>query len=298
VLVILAAISVVLTAARRMWALVEVHRACKDLTAVGGLVVLDDARPDAFTTPRPAGRVVVTRGLLRALRPDERRVLLAHETSHLVHRHAWWNLAADLAAAVNPLLRPAARAVATAVERWADEDAARTVGDRHLVAATLVRVAQLRTRFAATLRPAVAVVPAATGGDLAVRVRALLGPPPRHRPLAAAAAIAVVLASTLPAVAVQHTGEALFEHAAQLAAAHPAAAAPPVRRTAPRRLRPARKVITANSNRNPPPPGGATAPPGWGSPVPTTVQSNADLSRRQMYQVLHSGSPALGPDAG
>jgi Zn-dependent protease with chaperone function len=221
VLVSLAAISVVLTGLRRIWALVEVHRACRDLTAVGGLVVLDDARPDAFTTPQPAGRVVVTSGLLRALKSDERRVLLAHEESHLAHRHAWWNLAADLAAAVNPLLRPAARAVATAVERWADEDAARAVGDRRLVAATLVRVAQLQTRFALTPRSAPAATgPAATGGDIAARVRALLAPPPRHRPLAVAIAVAVLVASALPAVVVQHTGEDLFEHAARPAAAH------------------------------------------------------------------------------
>jgi Zn-dependent protease with chaperone function len=220
-LVTLAAVSVVLTGARRVWALVEVHRTCRDLTAVGGLVVLDDARPDAFTTAQPAGRVIVTTGLLRALGPQERRVLLAHETSHLAHRHAWWNLAADLAAAVNPLLRPAARAVATAVERWADEDAARAVGDRRLVAATLVRVAQLQTRFAVTARsPMAAAGPAATGGDVAVRVRALLGPPPRRRPLAAAAVVAVLLASALPAAAVQHTGEALFEHAARPAVIH------------------------------------------------------------------------------
>src|SRR4051812_9080701 len=82
-LVGLAAISVVLTSARRVWALFEVHRSCRDLTVVGGLVVLDDDRPDAFTTPQPAGRIIVTTGLLRTLAPQERRVLLAHETSHL-----------------------------------------------------------------------------------------------------------------------------------------------------------------------------------------------------------------------
>jgi hypothetical protein len=38
--------------------------------------------------------------------------------------------------------------------------------------------------------------------------------------LAAAAVVAVLLASALPAAAVQHTGEALFEHAAQPAVIH------------------------------------------------------------------------------
>ncbi|MFD7158865.1 M56 family metallopeptidase [Kribbella sp. NPDC059898] len=207
-LVLLALVSVLVTGLRQMRALVEVHRACRDLTAVGDLVVLDDERPDAFSTPQPAGRVIVTSGLLRALDPRQRAVLLAHEKSHLVHHHAWWNLAAGLAAAVNPVLRPAARAAATAVERWADEDAARAVGDRRLVATTLVRVAQLQTRFAHPV-PLVA----ATGGDLEARVRALLAPPPRRRPFVIAATIAVFAVGALPAAAVQHTGEALFEHA-------------------------------------------------------------------------------------
>jgi hypothetical protein len=213
-LVGLAALSLLLTSARRVWALLAVHRSCRDLTVIGGLVVLDDDRPDAFTTPQPAGRIIVTTGLLRTLDPPQQRVLLAHETSHLTHHHAWWNLAADLAAAVNPLLRPAARAIETAVERWADEDAARTVGDRRLVAATLVHVAQLQSRFAGST-VAVTAGPAATGGDVVARVRALLAPPPPRRPLIVTALIVGLLVGVLPAAAVQHTGEGLFEHAAQ-----------------------------------------------------------------------------------
>jgi Zn-dependent protease with chaperone function len=213
-LVGLAALSLMLTSARRVWALLAVHRSCRDLTVVGGLVVLDDDRPDAFTTAQPAGRIIVTTGLLRTLTPQQQRVLLAHETSHLTHHHAWWNLAADLAAAVNPLLRPAARAIATAVERWADEDAARTVGDRRLVAATLVHVAQLQSRFAGST-VAVTAGPSATGGDVVARVRALLAPAPPRRPLVVTALIVGLLVGVLPAAAVQHTGEGLFEHAAQ-----------------------------------------------------------------------------------
>jgi beta-lactamase regulating signal transducer with metallopeptidase domain len=203
-----------LTSARRVWAMLAVHRTCRDLTVVGGLVVLDDERPDAFTTAQPAGRVIVTTGLLRTLTPQERRVLLAHESSHLTHHHAWWNLAADLSAAVNPLLRPTARAIATAVERWADEDAARTVGDRRLVAATLVHVAQLQSHSAGST-VAVTAGPAATGGDVVARVRALLAPPPPRRPLVVTAVVAGLLIGVLPAAAVQHAGEGLFEHAAR-----------------------------------------------------------------------------------
>src|SRR5262249_42248568 len=53
---------------------------------------------------------------------------------HLVHRHAWWLLGADLAAAANPLLRPTAAVIGQAVERWADEDAAASIGDRRAAA--------------------------------------------------------------------------------------------------------------------------------------------------------------------
>ncbi|OLB77822.1 MAG: hypothetical protein AUI14_15010 [Actinobacteria bacterium 13_2_20CM_2_71_6] len=76
-----------LVAGRRATRLIQLHRSCRHLRAAGALVVLDDARPDAFTTPQPAGRIVVTTGLLHALTPLEWRVVLAHESSHLLHRH-------------------------------------------------------------------------------------------------------------------------------------------------------------------------------------------------------------------
>ena len=207
VLVALAMISAGLTSISRVRAMVAIHRACRGLVAVDDLVVLADARPQAFTTPEPSGRVVVTQGLLRALNPREREVVLAHEKSHLAHHHAWCNLIAGLAAAVNPVLRPVVRAVATSVERWADEDAARGVGDRRLVAATIVHVAQLQSRSGAER------LPAATGGDIETRVRALLAPPPGRRPLVVAAVAAMFLAGAVPSAVVQHSGETLFEHA-------------------------------------------------------------------------------------
>src|SRR5262249_47324163 len=144
---------------------------------------------DAFTTPHPAGRIVVTTGLLHALTPLERRVVLAHESSHLLHRHAWWLLAADLAAAANPLLRPTARAVGVSIERWADEDGATPVGDRRAAARALARTALLTSTPAAAARLALA----ATTGDVPGRVRALIDAPPRRRP-ARVAVLAALLA--------------------------------------------------------------------------------------------------------
>jgi Zn-dependent protease with chaperone function len=199
--------------AHRCRALIAVHRSCRHLTAPGALVVLDDRRPEAFTTPQPAGRIVVTTGLLRALNGDERRVVLAHETSHLLHRHTWWLLAADLAAAANPLLRPTARAAARCVERWADEDAATTVGDRRMAARALARTALL------TRNPDLAGTLAATGGDVPTRVRALLAPPPPRRPASVAAVAALLLVLSIATIVVQHRGEQLFEHAGRRPAA-------------------------------------------------------------------------------
>jgi beta-lactamase regulating signal transducer with metallopeptidase domain len=149
---------------------------------------------------------------------DERRALLAHERSHLTHRHAWWVLAADLATAVNPLLGPTTRAIRHATERWADEDAATAVRDRRLVARTVAHAALLQRRGHRHRSPA----PAATGGEIPRRVAAMLAPKPRSRPLTLAAL--GILAATVfaAAAAVGHTSEALFEHAGISASYQPA----------------------------------------------------------------------------
>lgn len=170
----------------------------------GAVRVLDTTDIDAFTLP--SGTVLVTTGLLDALTPAERRIVVAHERSHRRHRHVWWRLAVDLAAALNPLLRRAANAVGDMTERWADEDAARVAGRRE-VATAIGRVALLRS---ARSRPSVA---GATGGSVPDRVRALLAPPPRVRAGHLAAALALVMAVAVTVLAVQQSGESLFESA-------------------------------------------------------------------------------------
>ncbi len=99
------------------------------------LEVLDTSTPMAFAAPGSPGCVVVSRGMLEALDPEERRVLIAHERAHLDARHHRFLLAADLAVAAMPLLVPLARQVRLATERSADEMAVAAVGgDRDLVA--------------------------------------------------------------------------------------------------------------------------------------------------------------------
>lgn len=154
----------------------QVCRACRP--AGHDLLVLAEAKPWAFAVPGRMPTVVVSTGMLRALDGPERQVLLAHERSHLRHRHDRYQLIADLAAAAHPLLGRLRRDVGYSVERWADEDAAEGVQDRALAARALARAALASQRR---------VTPGLAFEQLAVRhrVAALEGPQPPLRVLPA-----------------------------------------------------------------------------------------------------------------
>ncbi|GAA0947043.1 M56 family metallopeptidase [Kribbella koreensis] len=129
--------------------LVRRTRLRRDLKAMGtsraGIAVADVAEPFAVAVPGRPGHVLVTSGMLRLLDDRERRVLLAHERSHLIRHHHRLVAIAGCATAINPLLYPMPTLVAYLVERWADEDAAARTGDRELVAKTVAK-ASLATR--------------------------------------------------------------------------------------------------------------------------------------------------------
>ena len=199
-------------------ALLTAGLACRQLGAgVDGLVIVDDDRAEAYALPGLAGRIVVTRGMLAALTAAERRVLFAHERSHLAHRHPLFVQLAELAAAANPLLRPVAAVVREGVERWADEDAAVAVGDRTLAARALARATLAATASVRSYSPPAAALPI-TGSAVAIRARALLDPPPHPRRALAAAVIACVLAAGAGALIVEHSAEHTFERAGSVAA--------------------------------------------------------------------------------
>lgn len=205
----------VVAASRAGWVLtrrvVAFVRAERDVRGFGTdpLMLVDCDRLDAFSTPGVRGRIVVTTGLRRALSTAEWQAVLAHEQSHLTHRHAWWLLAADVAAAANPLLGPIARAMPHVAERWADEDAAEVVRDRRTVARAVGRAALLRHQ----LSPRPLPVPHAIGGDVPDRVRALLAPKPRHQLRHLAVLAALLLVVTGGSALVQERGRELFVHA-------------------------------------------------------------------------------------
>lgn len=164
-----------------------------------GVRIVEENRPDAYAVGGRSGHVVVSSGMLRALDGPERRVLLAHERSHLRHRHHRYIALALVAGAAVPGLGFVTRRLRLAVERWADEDAAIEVGDRRLVARAIVRAALARSEY----EPAPAVLGLGVLGVRA-RVDALLLPAPllggaRATALVGApfAAVVVVSGSTM-----------------------------------------------------------------------------------------------------
>ena len=156
------------TGSRRLAALVDAHRLAAALP--GSPVRAQRCCTPSTGRPSPCragpGRIAVTTGMLRSLDGGQRRALLAHERSHLRHRHHLHHTACQLAAAVNPLLHRLTAAVELATERWADEDAA-AVCPRTTVAGALTRAAT-GNRLGA---PAVVLAVAAT--DVADRIGAL-----------------------------------------------------------------------------------------------------------------------------
>ncbi|GGV20629.1 membrane protein [Streptomyces filipinensis] len=154
------------------------RRARRAVAALRGptVAVVPDSTPYAYALPGGRGRIVVSSALLAGLAPAERRALFAHERAHLTARHHRHLLAAHLAARANPFLRPLRTAVVYTAERWADEEAARAVGDRRTVARAIGRAALM---LAGTPAPTLAAL--AATGPVPRRVAALLAPAPVAR---------------------------------------------------------------------------------------------------------------------
>ena len=105
------------------------------------LAIIASDQPVAYALPGRPGQVVVSTGMLRSLDAQERRVLIAHERSHLRRNHHRYVRLTELAVAAIPILAPLNARLRFAVERWADEDAAAEVGDRAMVACAIARAA-------------------------------------------------------------------------------------------------------------------------------------------------------------
>ncbi|MGN6815661.1 MAG: M56 family metallopeptidase [Solirubrobacterales bacterium] len=192
---------------RQALVVLAAFRASKGMAAGGELVVIEEAEPSAVAVPGRPGRIVVSRSLLQALSPGERRVVLAHERAHLEGGHHWHRSAVALAIAANPLLTPLRGAITYATERWADERAAAELGDRRRAADALARVALLTngsTRYG---------FPRLAAGRDAVpaRVSALLADAPEPRPALSLAMIGLLVLGLLATFVLEKDIEHLFE---------------------------------------------------------------------------------------
>lgn len=217
-LLTVASIAACRAAWRRATAIVSAARHARCLPGSSQVVVIPDGTADAYAVPGWPGRIVITAGMLNALDPAERRVLLAHEHAHAQGHHYLFTALTSFAAAANPLLRPVAAAVTFTVERWADETAARECGDRRLAARAIGKAA-----LASADRPVPASHPRITpagavgiagpsvlrphrifrpdgAGPVPRRVAALLVPAPRLRPLLVVGVAALVVVSGVSAL--------------------------------------------------------------------------------------------------
>jgi Zn-dependent protease with chaperone function len=211
-----AAVAAVIAVRRRGRALAESYRRASRLRpGRHRVVIVASPAIEAYALPGWPGRIVVSAGVLAALDDRGCTALLAHEHAHLAGQHHLFTTAARLAAALNPLLLPLARAVDYTTERWADEHAARATGDRRLVAATIGQIALLATTPSpATLNitgPAARRISLAWAGPVPRRVAALLAPPPRQRTLLLAATVAILLLAGAAALAAAKDLQVLLE---------------------------------------------------------------------------------------
>lgn len=138
------------------------------------LVVLPTDALIALSVGGRPGQIVVSQGLVDTLSPAELAAVVRHEAAHLEHgHHRFLLLAAAVEAALGrvPFVRRSVRAFRTALERWADEDAA----GEHEESRSTVRSALVGVALA-VVDPAVA---AFTGvDDVVERLDALQAPTP------------------------------------------------------------------------------------------------------------------------
>lgn len=144
----------------------------------GPISVLPGEAPICFVHGVFRPRLVLSAALLRNLTDKELGAVIAHEQAHALRHDPLWRLAGSFMTLLHlPVLGRRAFARWTlASEALCDEQAARTVGSRIVVAEALVRYQRLLNQHVGPLSR-VGVAFAGTG-VLEVRVRRLLAPAP------------------------------------------------------------------------------------------------------------------------
>ena len=141
-----------------------------------GSVVLDAGSAMCITAGLLRPRVLVSRGLLGLLTPAQQQALFAHEHSHAQRRDALSRLLARFLSRAYPsaLRHSLLEQLELAAEQACDEAAAASVGDRLLVADTILTMQRVSNRTPAELEHCAMAM-----GQVAIerRVHALLDPP-------------------------------------------------------------------------------------------------------------------------
>ncbi len=185
------AASSVLRALRVVAALAKTGEPRSDL----GITVVETAQPVCVAAGLLWPRVLLSRGLLKALTAEERAVVLAHERAHVRRHDALVGSVVRALAVVHlpPVGRWLVRELEVAAEQACDEEAARVVGDRVSVAAAILAVE--RTLQQAATREVASVAVGFGARAVERRVAALLcepAPPQSLRPLALCLGAALV----------------------------------------------------------------------------------------------------------
>ncbi|MEV7866876.1 M56 family metallopeptidase [Streptomyces sp. NPDC088124] len=165
--------------------------------------VLEDPVPAAFCIPgsRHDARIVLTRGALSLLTPEQVSATVAHEQAHLSYRHHRVIVLADVVTAAvgwSGALRDYAEQTRRLAEMVADDHAADEHGQRTLAVALL--------EMSAAPGNTIGSLPAMTGADPAERIRRLIAgrhcAADRALPLlAAGAAVALLMVPTTVSLA-------------------------------------------------------------------------------------------------
>ncbi|MFJ8041309.1 M56 family metallopeptidase [Kitasatospora sp. NPDC096147] len=171
------------------------HRAVLDLAAhrgrvPGGALLLDHPTPAVYCLPGRHSRIVVSRGALTALSPEQLAAALAHERAHLTGRHHLAVCAARALAGTFgrlPLGRLVEAEVRTLLEMAADDRALRRHSPRALATAMGV--------VAGAHAPASALT---AGHQALARIERLATTRPASRPALALAATAPAALLLLP----------------------------------------------------------------------------------------------------
>jgi Zn-dependent protease with chaperone function len=172
------------------------------------VVFLDRDAPVLFCTGVRRHTIVVSRGAVALLDPEELRAALAHELAHLA-RHdpgaSWAVMAARALMWFNPAFQVLSRALARDAEWLADENAAAACGDRLALASGLIKLHRATAAGGAGVRRTLPLAGALAEPlarvrslDVEVRCRRLLDGAPAALPyLRARVTIAVASLVTL-----------------------------------------------------------------------------------------------------